>query len=178
MKHISKMRTSATKIAALAAKKTLSIVNCQLSIIAAIMIFAASCGQSQPKTAATPQQETEQKVCDNAEFEGEWSWSSEDISNDITITNVTQKSFTFSFFGMFTTSYGVPHTGGLEDQTAYFTAPNTALFEYSNEEISDETGTINFVLKDGKLFVTATDNCYLIGFGVGVRIDGEYVKNN
>ena len=38
MKHISKMRTSATKIAALAAKKTLSIVNCQLLILVFLLM--------------------------------------------------------------------------------------------------------------------------------------------
>ena len=149
-----------------------------LTATAALMIFAALCGQGQPKTAATPQQETEQKVCDNTEFEGKWSWSSEEVSNDLTITNVTSKTFVFSFLGTYTNSNGVAHFGELEEKTAYFTATNTALFEYNDEENSDETVTVNFVFKDGKLFVTDTDNCYLLDFGVGVRIDGEYVKKN
>ena len=143
------------------------------------MICAVACGQNGQKNAAAedPQQETEQKVCDNAEFEGKWSWSSEEVSNDLTITNVTSKTFVFSFLGIYINSAGVAHLGDLEG-TALFTAADTALFEYSDEENSEETVTVNFVFKEGKLFVTGTDNCYLLGFGLGVRMDGEYVRKN
>jgi hypothetical protein len=117
----------------------------------------------------------------NTEIAGKWVRTedkTDDPSAEIIITDVTPENFVFSFSGIFINAYGAAHIGELEEKTAHFTATDTALFEYQDEDDSGETVTVNFVFKEDKLFVTGTDNYHLLDFGQGVRMDGEYVRKD
>ena len=85
----------------------------------------------------------------------------------ITITNVTEKSFEFSFEGF----HGA-NTGELEG-TAAFAAGNNAVCEYKDVDMGV---TLEFVISNSELSVSAEGNTFGL-FGMGVYIDGEYVHD-
>jgi len=102
------------------------------------------------------------------DFEGDWrtGWGSE-----ITIKDVTEKSFSFSFTGV--TESG--NIGELEGE-ALITADNKAVFAFKNEEL-EISATFEFSITDGKLIVALTEG-YMAGyFGRGVYMQGEYTKH-
>jgi hypothetical protein len=105
-----------------------------------------------------------------ADFSGEWHRTNVDKMDEatITITNVTDKSFDFSFEG-----YHAANSGEMEG-TAVFTDKDRAVYEYKNEDMDWEL-TLTFVMNDGELSVSC-EGSYFGLFGTGVYIDGEYTK--
>ena len=104
-----------------------------------------------------------------ADFSGEWKRTRVEKMNRaaIVITNVTKKSFKFSFEG-----YHAANSGEMEG-TAVFTAANKAVCDYREEgrEIK-----LEFILNDGILSIAAEGDTFGL-FGMGVYINGEYTKN-
>ena len=105
-----------------------------------------------------------------ADFEGRWSSG----DNEITITNVTEKSFEFSFEGFYITPAGVPHMGDLEG-TALFTEESKAIFDYEDED-GDKTVKFEFVINEDELSVSVTEGDETGLFGAGVYMNGKYTK--
>jgi len=101
------------------------------------------------------------------DFAGEWrtGWGCE-----ITITDVTEQSFRFSFTGV--TQSG--NIGNLEGK-ALFTADNKAVFAFENKEL-EMTATFEFSIADCKLIVALTEGDMEGYFGRGVYMQGEYAK--
>jgi hypothetical protein len=103
------------------------------------------------------------------DFSGEWNRTRVETMDRATvvITNVTKKSFEFSFEG-----YHAANSGEMEG-IAVFTAANEAVCDYSEEgrEIK-----LEFILNDGVLSIAAEGDTFGL-FGMGVYIDGEYTKN-
>ena len=106
-------------------------------------------------------------------WEGEWSCYGM-VEAEITIIDVTESSFDFSFFGTFINPYGAIHFGELEG-IAYFTADNQAVCDYKDWD--DEVTEICFFLDDGELNVS-TSNKEFYDFGQGVIMDGVYTKSH
>ena len=102
-----------------------------------------------------------------AQFEGKWS----NKDNEITITNANKSSFDFSFMG-----FHGDHFGELEG-TALFATANKAVFDYESE-YGDQKVKYEFVIKDGKLFVSVAEGDETGLFGVGVTMNGSYSKSN
>ena len=104
-----------------------------------------------------------------SDFAGDW----QNSTNDITITNVTEESFHFSFMGV--TEYG--NNGDLEGE-ALFTSGYKAVFDFKNED-NNETVRYEFSITEGKLIVSVTEGneSAMIGiFGAGIYMSGEYTK--
>ena len=102
-----------------------------------------------------------------AQFEGKWSTK----DNEINITNVNKSSFDFSFMG-----FHDAHFGELEG-TALFTAANKAVFDYEGDD-GDQKVKYEFVITDGKLFVSVVEGDETGLFGAGVYMNGSYSKSN
>jgi len=108
------------------------------------------------------------------QWEGEWNRTGTGTdSAEITIANVTEESFDFTFLSLHMTSIGGANTGELEG-TARITAENRAVFEYE-DGYSGEKIRFEFAMDDGKLFVSASENVLGL-FGWNVTIDGVYEK--
>ena len=99
-----------------------------------------------------------------ADFEGKWHGSPD---NQITITNVTEKSFEFSFLG-----FSGAHIGELQG-VALFVAENKAVFNYDD---NDKTVKFEFVINNGVLSVSVAEGDETGLFGTGVYMNGEYSK--
>jgi len=105
-----------------------------------------------------------------ADFEGRWRSG----DNEMTITNITEKSFEFSFEGFSVNAAGVPHMGDLAG-TALFTAGNKAVFNYE-DEYGDKKVKYEFIVNDGELIVSVAEGDETGLFGVGVYMNGTYTK--
>ena len=103
-----------------------------------------------------------------ADFEGKWS----NGDNEITITNVTEKSFEFSFEGLYITPAGAAHMGDLTGR-ALFTSENKAAFDYEDEY---KAVKFEFALNDGELSVSVAEGDETGLFGTGVYMNGKYTK--
>ena len=103
-----------------------------------------------------------------AGFGGEWRRTNVEKTDSatITITNVTGKSFEFSFEGF------RGHNTGELDGTAAITEANKAAYEFMYD---DRKVKLEFVLNGGELTVSSEGDMYGM-FGMGVYIEGEYTK--
>ena len=111
---------------------------------------------------------------DFSDFEGTWFMSSDANSGDITITNATEKSFEFSFQGLYLNEItGGANFGDLEG-TAFFTAKNKAVCVYKSEYLDDVT--FEFIIDNGKLQVSVVEGTEWGLFGLGVYMSGTYSK--
>ena len=107
------------------------------------------------------------------DFEGKW-FRTGGHSAEITISNVNNGSFEFYFYGDDSNISDVFHFGEWNG-TALFTVENKAVYEYDEYE----TVKIEFIINNGKLQVSASENQHLLGdFGAGIHIDGEYEKRS
>jgi hypothetical protein len=104
-----------------------------------------------------------------ADFSGEWNRTLVEKMDRaaIVITDVTKKSFKFSFKG-----YHAANSGEMEG-TAVFTAANKAVCDYRDE---GREVKLEFALNDGILLISAKGDTFGL-FGIGVYIDGEYTKD-
>lgn len=108
-------------------------------------------------------------------FVGEWHRTNtyKAYSGTITITNQTDTSFDFSFYGI----YGA--NSGSINGTAVITDKNTAEFQYTPEYNKIIYAKVDFVVADNNLQVKLTDGSKeALGFGNNVSIDGEYTTTD
>jgi hypothetical protein len=104
-----------------------------------------------------------------ADFSGEWNRTDVHSGNSATITieNVTDKSFEFSFMG----NSGA-NTGEIEG-TAVFSGKNKAVFDFDDYDFAVK---VEFVMDGGKLAVSVVEGDTSGLFGMGVFMDGTYIK--
>jgi hypothetical protein len=112
---------------------------------------------------------TERVEAAAADFTGVWHRTNieKTYQATIVITNQTKNSFDFEFMG-----FAGGNTGELS-ATAIFTGNNKAVCKYKDEYHSLK---VEFILKGGVLEVQSSMEDALGFFGVGVIIDGEYIK--
>jgi len=143
---------------------------------AAILLLGlfSACVKQNDETGTVGQDTSAAALRDYGAWEGEWSRMDTGANTaDITITNARAGMFDFSFLGMYVTPAGGANTGELEG-AAHFTGENKAVFEY-DAEYRDDTIVFGFVLEDGRLLVSASENVLGL-FGMNVAIDGIYEK--
>jgi hypothetical protein len=104
-----------------------------------------------------------------ADFSGEWNRTDVGSGNSATITieNVTEKSFGFSFIG-----FNGANMGETEGE-AVFSGKNKAVFDYDGDYFAFKA---EFVMDGEKLAVSVVEGDTTGYFGAGVHMDGTYIK--
>lgn len=140
-----------------------------LSIVASLILSLCSCDNNKNMTESMNNESSNTEYA--VSFEGEWNRTNipKAFCGSINIKNQKNNFFNFDFKG----NTGI--NSGIISGTAQIIDEFKAVFTYENK-YSNKLAIVTFILDKGELKVSAENNSDL-GFGMGVRIDGNYITS-